>query len=488
MKKILLILLITLPFCFEAQNINDVYNISSTYYQGTAKATAMGNAMGAVGQDFSSIAINPAGLGLFRKYTFVFTPSIVTTYTKSELRGGLATDSKVKLSVNNFGYVGINKSGNTTVSWAFGMNRTNNFNNRIYVDGYNADHSLIDAYFEEIIANDIYNEDELYNYSPSYIYPMWEVYLMDFHPDGSLSSPVPMGGLRQRKGVNSWGGTNEWTASAAVNISDKVYLGFSFNMPYVNSRKITAYEEDFSTEVYDNYWIQEEVMSTSGWGINGKVGLIVYPARWIRFGASFHTPTLYNLTDMWRTETYSNIDEYGIHRPWETPTSYFDYSMMTPWRANASLALIFGNFGMITADYEFVDYRSVKLSAYDYDYSSYNEAIRNIFAPTMNLRLGTEWRYQNYCFRGGYAFYGSPYGIQPTDGLYNYHNRNAFSCGIGYTKHLFTIDFAYVYTMQKQEYNLYSQYTNYYDALSPNVVHESTNIHSVMVSLLFKLY
>lgn len=486
MKKIFLILLAIVPFCINGQNIFDVYNVSTSYYQGTAKAMAMGNAMGAVGQDFSSIAINPAGLGLFRKHTFVFTPSVVTSYTKSELRGDLATDSKAKLSVNNFGYVGINNGGSNTITWAVGMNRTNNFNNSIFVDGYNDNNSLIDAYFAEIIANEIYDDKELEYYSPTYIYPLWQTYLINFEQNGELTTPVPMGGLRQLKSVNSWGGTNEWTVSSSINFGDKLFFGVSINMPYVYSKKITGYKEEYEYESRDYFWIQEEAFSTTGWGFNAKFGIIAYPARWLRFGASFHTPSIYNLTDAWRTETVSHI--YSGNYEYVVPTSHFSYSMMTPWRANGSLAFIFGNFGMITADYEFVDYRTIRLSAYDYDYRPYNQTIRNTFKPTMNVRLGTEWRYQNFCFRGGYSFYGSPYGIQPTDGLYNYHNRNAFSCGIGYTKHLFTIDFAYVYTMQKQDYNLYSQYTNYYDALSPNTVHENTNLHNIVVSMIFKLY
>ena len=102
----------------------------------------------------------------------------------------------------------------------------------------------------------------------------------------------------------------------------------------------------------------------------------------------------------------------------------------------------------------------------------------------MNLRLGTEWRYQNMCFRGGYSFYGSPYGIESSD-----YRRNALSCGFGYTQHFFTIDFAYVYTLQNHEYNLYSQYTNYYNEIAPQlIVNENTNIHSLIVTLKFKLY
>ena len=93
-----------------------MYNISTSYYQGSAKSVAMGNAMGAVGQDFSSISINPAGLGLFRKPTFTFTPSINTIYTKSKLNDNWASNSKANLSINNVGYVSINKNGDNTIT------------------------------------------------------------------------------------------------------------------------------------------------------------------------------------------------------------------------------------------------------------------------------------------------------------------------------------------------------------------------------------
>ena len=482
MKKIFLTLLILVPFFVKGQNIYDVYSISTSYYQGTAKSVAMGNAMGAVGQDFSSISINPAGVGLFRKPDFTFTPSINTTFTISELNSNLSTDSKAKLSVNNIGYVGVNKSGNNIVNWAIGMNRTNNFNNRIYVEGYNDNNSLIDAYFAEIIANDIYDEKELDYYSPTYIYPLWETYLINFEPDGLLTTPVPAGGLRQLKGINSWGGTNEWSASSSINLNDKFFIGVAINMPYVSSKKISDYKEEFEYESKEYFWLQEETLYTTGWGFNGKFGIIAYPCRWVRLGAAFHTPTIYNLTDRWRTETISYLD-FGTFEH-VVPTSYFSYSLTTPWRANGSAAFIFGNFGMITADYEYVNYGSMKITDYEYNYSEYNKYISETFKPTMNLRVGTEWRYQNMCFRGGYSFYGSPYGIANKD-----YRRNAFSCGIGYTQHFLTIDFAYVYTLQNHDYNLYSQYTNYYNEVAPDlIVNEITNIHSIVVSLRLKLY
>lgn len=481
MNRIFFILLAILPFCIKGQNINDIYNISAVNYQGTAKSAAMGNAMGAVGEDISAISINPAGLGLYRKSSFAFTPSLLTTYTKSEYFGNIEHDNKTRLNINNIGYVNTNKSNNIKVNWAWAMNKTNNFNNRIFVNGFNPNNSLIDAYFAEIIANDIYNDIELEEYSPSYIYPIWATYLFDFNNDGSLTAYVPEGGIQQLKGVQSWGGTNEWTFASSININDKLFLGLSINLPNVNNSKITDYEEIFEDggDIYS--WWQQETLYTTGWGFNGKLGLIAYPARWLRIGAAFHSPTIYNLTDRWRTETMSWESTYIV------PTSFFNYTLQTPWMLNGSAAFIFGNYGMFSVDYEYVDYKSIKLYAPNYDYGYYNDAIKETFRSSMNLRLGTEWRYHNMCFRGGYSFYGSPYGIHPTDGFYNKHNRNSISCGFGFTQHAFSFDFAYVYAFQNQEYNLYSQYSGYYDEIALNIVNERYNAHSLVFTIRVKM-
>lgn len=83
MKKHLLIIMILLPFFAKAQEDTDLFDFSSVIIQGTAKSAAMGNAMGAVGSDFSSMAINPAGLGMFRKASFIYTLGINASGTNS---------------------------------------------------------------------------------------------------------------------------------------------------------------------------------------------------------------------------------------------------------------------------------------------------------------------------------------------------------------------------------------------------------------------
>ncbi len=493
MKKFLILAILIAPLFLQGQGVLDIYNISTSNYQGTAKSMAMGNAMGAVGQDFSSIAINPAGAALFRKPTLTITPSLYNTYTSTEISGIDSWDYKSKISFNNLGYVSTSLYSNNNSSysdvWAFGMNRVNNFNNRVYTSFYNGYNSLIDPFIAELNDYNITNADELSMFSPGYIYPLWQTYLLDFTPDG-ITTPIPLGGITQIRDVNTWGGTNEWTLTYGGNINDKVYFGLSLNMPYLYSKKAAIYGEFNENDTPDNNfreWSQEESVVTTGWGFNFKAGLIVYPVRWLRLGFAFHSPSIYNINESWRTETTSYFDNSYYY--YNTPTNTYSYTMNTPERYNFSAAFIFGNFGMITADYELINYRSMYvMNSYDYDYSYLNMAIDNNMTMSSNLRLGTEWRFRNWCVRGGYSYNGSPYGLSS-----NILSTNSYSLGFGYTYRMFTIDVAYVIADKYNEYYLYSPFTSYsiYNEQGnplPDNVKENTVVNNLVVSLRFRLF
>ena len=191
MKKLFLIITILAPMFLTAQSDSDMFDFSSIYYQGTAKSAAMGNAMGAVGSDFSAIAINPAGLGLFRKSTFIFTPEFYAISTESDYKDGNGSDRAFRLPMNNIGLSwtqDFNNSSLKSVSFALGINKLNNYWFNSYVNGDNPNTSLIDAYIEELYLNGIHDDYALEDYSPNGIFPLWETYLLDFYSDGSIGS------------------------------------------------------------------------------------------------------------------------------------------------------------------------------------------------------------------------------------------------------------------------------------------------------------
>src|ERR1035437_9082267 len=106
-----------------AQNEVDALRYSQLgFFGGTARSAGMAGSFGALGGDFSTLSTNPAGIGLYRRNEVFFTPSFF-----------------------NFGSIGVVlshyndeiKNGWKGFSFGFGYNRTNDFNNRMQMQGKN---------------------------------------------------------------------------------------------------------------------------------------------------------------------------------------------------------------------------------------------------------------------------------------------------------------------------------------------------------------
>lgn len=454
MKKIFLVILtLCIGQLAYSQSAYDALKFSEVFYQGTARSMSMGNAFGAIGADFSTLSTNPAGLGLYRgsEKEYIFTPSIYNNKTNSTYNGNYADDYRTNFALSNLGFVYTNKVDNSAIRYwqlAVGMYRTNSFNNRMAVRGINNEHSKVDVYLRELDGINPANIESLYPYD---IYPAWYTYVIDTI-NGQYTSPIPQGGIIQEELVNTWGSTNEWLVSGSVNIKDVVFVGATIGMPRIRSfyeSTYTEYDENNNIDGF-NYWRTNQTIDTRGWGVNLKIGVIAWPINWLRVGAAFHTPTYFELTDRWETNTEADLD--GYYNQFNTPTGEYEYSLTTPLRAIGSLAFIIGSNGLISAEYEFVDYNStMRLHASDYTFSAENRDIQYLYSGTSNLRFGTEWRVSNFSFRGGYALYGSPYGFEEKE-----LRTNSYSLGVGFNANRnFSLDLAYVYARRQQDYYLY---------------------------------
>src|SRR5690606_7033542 len=133
-------------------------------------------------------------------------------------------------------------------------------------------------------------------------------------------------------------------------------------------------------------------------GFNLKAGLIYRPSDVVRFGASIQSPTFYSLHDEFTTELSSEFDPGYLPG---TNTSVanellpgeFDYSLTTPFRANAGVALFASKYGFLTADVEFVNYSQGRLNS-DFDGSlrNVNNDIKAAYGKAVNYRVGLEGR------------------------------------------------------------------------------------------------
>jgi hypothetical protein len=175
------------------------------------------------------------------------------------------------------------------------------------------------------------------------------------------------------------------------------------------------------------------------------------PVKFIRIGGAVHTSTnYYNMSDFYYASMSSSFrgGEYYSDR---SPDGFYDYELKTPLRALGSIAVLLGKYGLITADYEYIDYANSSLWAYDYSFINENNAIETQYTSANNLRFGAEVRASIFTLRGGYGMYGTPYKGESTMG-----ERTGYSFGIGMRKNGMIIDFAYNHSSFEGNYYMYS--------------------------------
>jgi len=442
--------------CF-AQGIDDARQLSQTYYQGTAKALGMGNALGSVGGDMTAISINPAGLGLYRNYETSATISLLDNFSTSSYYGSNTMSNKLRLTVPEINYVSVKPRSNFRplryTQFCIGLTRSNDYNMHTYASGLNPSSSMIDNYLTQING---YSVDELADNFGYTVYPAWSTYLIDVYEDDLgqyYGSPVPQGGIMQSYEQFFKGRNEEWTFGYSANYYDRLFVGISLGIPHIKRSGSRVFKESMpanSNITTDfNEWTFTEDISTNGIGVNGKVGLIWIANRWLRVGASFHSPTIYKLDESWQTETESEIT--WITRKYISTQSNYEYDFISPMKWLGSLAFVVGEKGLVSFDAEFVNYGNAKFIANDYDYTTVNQDIKANYAQTFNFRLGTEWLLGNTYFRAGTGFYGSPFGLGESTGSVE---KASIGLSIPVLEDT-TFDFAYELTHAKDSFTLY---------------------------------
>ena len=448
MKKhsLLLILLFVSTFLM-AQNADDAVLYSQTFYEGTARSNAMGNATGAMGGDFTATCINPAGLGIYRSDELTFSTGFQHTKINSTYYNEQHGGTEGQIFIPNFAMVFTAECSNYKplryMQFALGMTRTNDLNFTREAHGFNPYSSRIDDYLQQLGDQGLDNpEGFLEKTYPFDIFPAWETYLIDRYMDSLgnyyYSSPIPQGNLYQTDRLESSGRSEEWSMAFSANYFDKLFLGASVNSSHIKRVSTHKYIEETPGDDIPNWNSTEELKST-GWSVNMKLGAIYFPCSWLRIGAAWHTRTFYTFDESYSTETEA-ISDHGYYRH-GSGVSYYDYDFDAPNKAVGSLAFLIGQHGMITTDFDYVDYRKGSFSSTVYDYDYVNADIQDILRPSYNIRVGTEWRLRQYYLRGGAAYYGSPYGFGNA-----YGSAKKASIGIGYASGESIWDFCYELT------------------------------------------
>ena len=486
-KKLYLIILCLASAQLYAQTAQDALRMSWVTPSGTARNQAIGGAMGSLGGEITSLFVNPAGLGFYKNSELVFTPGFRWTKTKGSFR---ESDYMTLNNTNSFnfgttGYVGgwsDKYSKWKSKAFSIGVNRTANFNQDIFYSGTNNFSSFSEQFAEEFAASGLPINAQLDNAPLTLGTKLANyTYLIDTVTANGVTQVVGLPfrdaildnsevHFQQDKHIQTTGGITEVALGFAANMDDKLYIGGSLGVPIVNySRHSVISEQDLSGKNNNNFnnAIYTEDFTSSGIGINAKLGLIFKPAEFWRVGAAIHTPTLYGLKEKTEGNLVTDLENYfppGQNiRQANTETIYgsagapeFKYDLVTPWKFIVSGSYVFREAeditrqkGFITADIEYTNYKWSKFSNAEETndesyYNGINNDIDNAFKSAFNFKVGGELKFKVIMARLGFAYYGNPYNNQALKANHMYA-----SGGLGYRNKGIFLDLTYSHQINK---------------------------------------
>jgi hypothetical protein len=500
MKKIFAaVFLLSMALQAGAQGWTDALNLSENDYLGTARSVGMGNAMTAVGGDLGSLTFNPAGSAVASYSQITITPGL--SFSTVTAQGSLAEGfedvyktRKGRMGLPNFGammtYDTRNKRGLKRVTFGIVGNVTRDYTNKLRASGTNANTTLAgslasqaDGFSTDVLDGGFYQANM----------PSWETMVgwqggifeqINGSYVGITESLLDNGNIvltdkiGQYYGLERKGNKYDILMNFGMDFNDKFYLGANIGITTVTYRSDeTRSEEAIAGLDYGNdfQWLRtRSTLNDDASGLYAKIGFIARPFSGFRVGAAVQTPTLMQVREGYQLEGRSLAE--GIEMSQSSPWDEWFYNVTSPWRANVGVAYTIGQTALLSADYEYTDYRSMKLSpsyddAYYYDFSDANLDIKDFTGPVHAIRLGAEIKpAPALALRVGYNLTtGAQYNTLSDDGRVVSLTkderlaqlRTAVSFGIGYSSpRSFFMDFAVRFQYLPNEY--FTPYWYYY--------------------------
>lgn len=457
----LIILACFMGLPLSAQNETDALRYSQNFYGGTARSMAMGGAFGALGGDFSSASLNPAGIGVYRRNEFTITPGLLFDNTSSGYLGNSRTDNRYQFILSNLGVIYAKQTGKDKgwAGYAFGIgyNQLNNFNRNTRMGGIMLSRGSKSSSFLDNFTNNA----NAGVWSDYYEQLAWDANLMPYDTisEEHWNDINEAGyGQTQRRRIQETGSMGETAFTFGANYGNRLYFGATFGIHRMRYSQYTDHTEIDDAQIIDYFdsFTFRETLETRGTGYTFKAGLIFRPISLLRIGAAFHIPTFYRIREDFYTDLSSAFDEYtGEPEYFEgSPVNQSEYWLRTPYKAIGSVAVQVGKIAMIGLDYEFMDYRQANMESRVSDYSllDMNDRIQNVYDVAHNVRAGAELHLRPLYLRAGAAFYDSPFHKSEVNAeAWN----TIYSGGLGFKGKRFSFDMAYSYRTNDYRYYLY---------------------------------
>lgn len=506
MKKYLTLIIAALPFtAVQSQDISDAMRYAQDNVNGTARFRAMSGAFGALGGDFSSLNVNPAGSAIFNNNQVAFSLNNYNTKNKSTYFGTNNTETNSAVDLNQAGAAFVFKNGDEKSDWkkltlALNYENTNNYDNSIYYSGTNPTNSVANyfLYYANAHANqggillsaldnsyyDGLNFDDQQAFLGYQGYVINPVDSTDPNNDAYVTNVPPGGNYYQENFFESTGYNGKLSFNAAAQYRDQFYFGLNLNTHFTDYRQSTSFYEDNNNSTTDGLRSLRfnNDLQTYGTGFSFQLGAIAKVTKAVRLGLAYESPTWYELTEeryqMLGTRGYNydgNPDLSDAFPDSDVVLIYDPYTLQTPGKWTGSFAYVFGKTGLLSVDYSLKDYSNTEYRPKDDYFRPLNSDMAELLDVSSELRIGGEYKIKQWSLRGGYRMEQSPYKNGKTVG-----DLTGYSAGLGYNFGSVRLDAAY----SRAERDVQKQSFSHGLTDSANI---NTSTDNVTVTLTFEL-
>ncbi|MCF4102331.1 outer membrane protein transport protein [Gillisia sp. M10.2A] len=449
----------------QAQDITDAVRYSQNELNGTARFRAMSGAFGALGGDLSAIAINPASSAVYLNSSASFTLNYRDTETDARYFNGFNSSNDSNLNLDQAGAVLVFNSINSENNWnkftlAANYSQQNNFENDYLLRG--ASNTSIDQYFlsyadgvplelletiEDETISDLYRYlGETEGFGAQQALLGYQAYIIDPQSNDTnntiYNSNIAAGSFDQQSSYNATGLNGKLSFNFATQYQDFLYLGLNLNPHFWNYDRSTQFYESNSnqgSETSEVLFVNN--LSTTGNGFSLQLGAIAKVNDYVRLGLSYDSPTWFTISEETSQRVLASNNQFS--QPLDISPNivnvFPDYKLKTPGKLTGSMAILFGDQGLISFDYSYKDFSKTELRpSNDPDFAIQNAKIKNELKAASTYRIGGEYRIMDWRLRGGYRYEESPYENESTIG-----NLSGYSIGAGYNFGKVKLDLAY---------------------------------------------
>lgn len=446
-------------------NPSDALRLSQKGNIFDARALGMGNAHSIINDTYSATLMNPATLGLARRFTINTSFGVNLYSNEATFLNDKFLGEKTETILNQAGIVIplVSDSASNNFVISIGYNRSRDFNRVLKFSGFNSENNSL---IQDLTSlNSYLPRDLLLSYST--FDPGTNEYLGD--------RTIFEGNLNQDGYVLEEGGVNHWSFGIAYEFAHNIFFGASVNYnvgTFLSDSEFT--EADSENNYPDSLRTVPDNPLTAGfqsfyindindWVFNGvdfRFGILYKFFDFIGIGGSVKTPTISFIEEKHYFKGTSKFIS-GNTADVDTVISN-DYTITSPFEFTLAAAVnIFFLTG--TAEVTYIDYTQMKFSdgLEVPDRSALNKQILDKYTQTFNVKAGAEFRLP---FTGISARAGAMYIPYPVEDAPQEFDRKFLTAGLGLRSGEGAIEFNVTYV-----YGFWDQLSEDYGSSVPEV-------------------